>query len=108
MDFNQLKVEIKNIPLQETRADRDDYLEVVINSEKITDISGILNRYFGLPAWPSDKEIQKGVKETIDKFGGIIKGQILYAKYENNSQTFAMIWPWQSTRFFTLKIGFKT
>lgn len=107
MDFNQLKAEIKNIPFQEMRADRNDYIEVVINTVKLPDTSGILNRYFGLPAWPSDKVIQNGVKEIIDIFGGIIKGQTLYAKIENERYTFAMIWPWQSAQYFTLKIGFK-
>jgi hypothetical protein len=107
MDFNQLKTEIKRMQLQEARADRDDYIEVVINTVQLSGTSEILNKYFGLPVWPSDKEIHKEVKETIDNFGGIIKGQTLYAKIENERFTFAMIWPWQSAQYFTLKIGFK-
>ncbi len=107
MDFNQLKAEIKSMPLQEARTDRDDYIEVVINSTKLPDTSKILNRYFGLPAWPSDKEIHKEIKEIIANFGGIIKGQTLYAKIDNERYAFAMIWPWQSAQYFTLKVGFK-
>ncbi|MFH1397973.1 MAG: hypothetical protein ABIH27_05455 [Candidatus Omnitrophota bacterium] len=107
MEFNQLKAEIKSIPLQEERADRDDYIEVVINTVKLSDTSEILKRYFGSPAWPSDKEIHKEIKEIINNFGGIIKGQTLYAKTDNGLCAFAMIWPWQSAQYFTLKVGFK-
>lgn len=89
------------------RADRDDYIEVVINTVKLPETSVILNSYFGLPVWPSDKEIQKGIKEIIDIFGGLMKGQTLYAKIENEHFAFAMIWPWQSADYFTLKIGLK-
>ena len=105
IEFSQLKKEAGDIGLEIVRIDTDDYFEAVIVKNKLTELIQRLEKIFGAPRWPSEKNLSRQIIGVIQKFGGIRDGQILYFGQTETCFIFAMLWPWMDGAHVTLKIG---
>jgi hypothetical protein len=101
MQFQELKTTVKDIGVETSRHEDDNYLEVVIVKDKLTELIVRLDRVFG----SAQERPSSRAKDVIKGFGGIIEGQILYFLHEGDSFIFAMLWPWQDGEHITLKMG---
>ena len=104
MKFNELKAELKHIDFDTIRTDGDNYFETVIVKGELAKLTARLEKFFGLPVWPSENQLLPKAREAIKDFGGIKPGQNLYFWSEGNDVLFAMLWPWQDGWHTTVKI----
>ncbi len=104
MEFNELKKEVKNGVLDALRTDSDHYFEAVVVKEEMAKLKARLEKFLGLPAYPSKDRLLSQIEEAIKDFGGIKPGQTLYFWSEGNDVLFAMLWPWQDGWHTTVKI----
>tara|TARA_B100000315_G_scaffold258943_1_gene312873 strand:- start:3248 stop:3589 length:342 start_codon:yes stop_codon:yes gene_type:complete len=92
--------------LYEKRVITDDYAELVFYNKDLDEWSKIFVDIFG----PAKKP--KGVKTTqedldlTNNYGGVYDSQTLFKKEDNGVIKIAMLWPWQSGDYTTLKIIF--
>ena len=105
MDFEKIKSDIKNKPLDNMRVDNDMYFEVVVIKENVGEIMQLLEGAMGKPAWPSKDKLTKDIQSLADKFGGLRKGQTLFFLNKDGVSLFAMLWPWQDGKRVTIKFG---
>lgn len=105
IEFSQLKKEAGDIGLEIVRIDTDDYFEAVIVKNKLTEFIQRLEKIFGAPRWPSEKNLSPQILGVIQNFGGVRDGQTLYFMQAKNYSLFAMLWPWMDGRQITLKLG---
>jgi len=101
MQFKELKNTIKGIGVETSRKEDDNYLEVVMIKDKLTEVIVNLNNLFGSAQGKPTPRAQ----DIINGFGGVMKGQTLYFWHENKSFIFVMLWPWQDGEHVTLKMG---
>lgn len=104
MDFNEIKKEVKNITFETLRMDSDSRFEAVMVKDGLANLTAILERFFGPPAWPSQSEMSPQVEGIINGFGGIMPGQTLYFWSQGSDTILAMLWPWQDGMHITVKI----
>jgi len=104
VEFNKLKTEIKKIELDVTRVDNDDYFEIVVKKHCLGNAISLLESIFGLPAWPSRNKVSKKIEKAVKSFGGLRRGQTLYAVSTDDFSIFVMLWPWQDGERITIKI----
>ncbi len=104
MQFSEVREEVKSLEFEALRTDCDNYFEGVVVKEELTKLSERLQKFFGLPAWPSKSRLSYQMEETVKAFGGIMPGQTLYFKNDGNDTIFAMLWPWQDGVRTTVKI----
>ena len=105
MEFDKLKTEIKNVGLDMTRSDNEDYFEAVIKKARLEELVRVLEDNLGPTAWPSPHKLSKEAQIALKNFGGIRKGQTLYFSNDGAHQIFAMLWPWQDNERVTIKAG---
>jgi hypothetical protein len=103
MKFNELKNEVKKLALETVRAEQDNYFEAVIFNNKVAGLKAILDKFLGLPVFPSQNKLSLQIEKAISSYGGIQPGQTLYWKQEG-SIVIAMLWPWQDKIHTTVKI----
>jgi len=104
LQFADLKSEVKTIAIDDLRKDADNYFEAVILKEETANLTGRLEKFLGLPAWPSKTSLSSEVENTIQQLGGIRPGQVLYFSRLETDTVFAMLWPWSDGKHTTLKI----
>lgn len=104
MQFDQFKIEIKNIAWDERRTDSDSLFEAVVVKDKIQELIKNVEAFFGSPVWPSKTNLSGEIRRIIDNYGGITPGQTLYFRSEGTGAVFAMFWPWQDGIHTTVKI----
>lgn len=105
MEFIEIKADMKNLDFDMTRNDSDDYFEAVIKKSNLAKLVEVLEKKFGLPAWPSRNKLSKDIEMIVKKFGGLRNGQTLYFLMKEGRSLFAMLWPWQDNERVTVKIG---
>ena len=104
MEFHKLKTEIRKIELDVTRIDDDNYFEIVVKRHCLGDVVCLLEGVFGPPAWPSRNKVSKETEKAVKNFGGLRRGQTLYALNADSFSIFVMLWPWQDGERTTIKI----
>lgn len=104
MQFSEIRKELGAVVFNTLRADTDNYFEGVVVKEELVKLAGILEKFFGSPALPSNNKLSPQIQEAIDSFGGIMSGQTLYFWNQGNDAIFAMLWPWQDGNHTTVKI----
>jgi hypothetical protein len=106
MKFENIVNDVKKICFDTLRKDTSGYFEAVILKKEIQSLSNCLEKFFGIPLYPSQNSLSFEVQRVIDDFGGITSGQTLY--YSGNKEiVFAMLWPWQDGMHITVKIARK-
>ncbi|MDP3142693.1 MAG: hypothetical protein Q8N14_01920 [Candidatus Omnitrophota bacterium] len=105
MKFEELKNEIKAISFEALREDSEDFFEAVLVKKDLEDLSSSLSKFFGAPAFPSDKPLSPQAQSVVADFGDIMDGQILYFWCQDANAIFAMLWPWGDKEHITLKMG---
>ena len=84
------------------------YLEAVIDGDRLEEYSQILTKAFGEPCKPFGvrAEFTPALAKMIDTMGGVMKTQCLYLRrYADNRIAFAALWPWGNPSSITLKVG---
>lgn len=104
MQFEELKNEVKRVPLDALRCDADNNFEAVVITEEMEKLKARLEKFFGIPAFPSRNSLTFQMRQIIDGFGGIMPGQTLYFWNKVQDTIFAMLWPWKDGNRTTLKI----
>ena len=104
MEFAELKNEVKNIPFDDLRLDCDNNFEVVIVKEELEKLTQRLERFFGLPVFPSKERLSFQVHQLIDGFGGVLPGQTVYFRNQGKESIFSILWPWKDGEHTTVKI----
>lgn len=104
MNFNEVREEMKGIFFKSLREDTNEYFEAVAVKEEMPRLKEKLEKFFGAPVWPSQKEIPTRIEEAIAEYGGILPGQELYFLDKDNEVMFAMLWPWNDGKHATVKI----
>jgi hypothetical protein len=104
MDYNDFMEQIKKIEYKELREDQPEYMEFVIATNNLKNLSPIFESYFGAPCASPEERPSKQAKKYADPYGGIRKGQTLY--YLNKGKIFycALLWPWGDGESITIKI----
>lgn len=104
MTLGELAKKFAGLRIRETRARRDDYEEHVIYTIDIEQWNIVLKEILGPPVKPA------GVVPTIDdlvacqKYGSILKNQVLFKKTFGDTMLIAMLWPWMDGLHTTLKL----
>lgn len=104
MDFSEIRKDIKALSFDSLRTDCDNFFEGVIVKKELDKLNAELKSFLGEPVFPSQGRLTHDVKETVDKFGGIMPGQTLYYKDSGTNRILAMLWPWQDGERTTVKI----
>jgi hypothetical protein len=104
MQFNGLINEIKSAVFDSLRSDKESYFEAVFLNDELTKLFPKFEKFFGLPAWPSEKPLPSQVEEIIGEFGGIMPGQTLYFCNDGSDYIVLMLWPWNDAIHTTVKI----
>ena len=104
MQLSEMKEEIRFVDFEATRTDCDNYFEAVVIKEEVSKLSEKLQKFLGLPAWPSKNRLTHQAQEAVKGFGGIMPGQTLYFRSEGSNAIFAMLWPWQDGMRTTVNI----
>ena len=104
MDFEKIKGELKQVNIEELRLDHDNYFEAVIIKEELDKLKGLLESFFGMPAFPSKNGLTQEMRQATSDAGGIMAGQTLYYSDRDADVIFAMLWPWKDGRHITVKI----
>jgi hypothetical protein len=104
MEFDELKKEVKAVPLDTLRLDVDNNFEAVVVKKEIAKLKERLEKFFGAPAFPSKNSLTFQMREVVDGFGGIQPGQTLYFWNKGQETIFAMLWPWKDGVRTTLKV----
>lgn len=107
MQFSDLIKEIKAGSFTEMRKDSDRYFEAVVTKQELPNLTKRLERFFGVPTWPSKNKISSQAQGIIKDFGGIMPNQTLYFWCEGKDTAFAMLWPWSDGENITVKIALK-
>jgi len=105
IQFNKDMVEVQNMDFETVRINSNKYFEAVLLKNKLPDLTKTLEKIFGAPKWPSEKELSGETQEIINGFGGIRDDQSLYFLKQEKDYVFAMLWPWQDGEHITLKIS---
>jgi len=104
MIFSELLLKIKQLKLNETRKDTNNFLEFVILKESLASLTSLLEKHFGPPTKPSIDSPSKKILQDTAPYGGIDKGQTLYSLSDQNSSYFALLWPWSDNKLITVKV----
>lgn len=106
MQFINLKEEIRSVSFHETRTDCDNYFEGVIVKSELGKLTDSLEKFLGVPVWPSKNTLSMPMRKAVDGFGGIMPGQTLYfwSGAAGAEAVFAMLWPWSDGERTTVKI----
>jgi hypothetical protein len=104
MQFDEIRKEVKSGAFIILRRDADNYFEGVVIREELEELKARLEKFLGLPVYPSNDRLPPQIENTIKKFGGIMSGQTLYFCNVGNENVIAMLWPWQDEYHTTLKI----
>lgn len=105
MQFSELKAKVKSVGFDELRIEHDNYFEAVIVKTKTRELVNALQKFFGVPVWPSRRKLSLQVEEAIKDYGGIMAGQTLFFRDHDHKIIFAMLWPWQDGEHATVKIA---
>ena len=102
--FQELLKEIQKFRLKEKRAYTEDYLEVVIPADALSELRLILTGHFGEPLkWPG-KHSSKEADHYSKPYGGIQRNQTLYFRKGEQGHELVLLWPWGNGTLITLKI----
>lgn len=104
MDFDAIRKDMKGFSFETLRTDCDNLFEGVIFQQEIDKLSLQLKNLLGEPVYPSKNRLALNVRKTVDGFGGIMPGQVLYHKSLGAESIFAMLWPWKDGQRTTVKI----
>ena len=106
MEFSEFKEKVKNVGMEEIRKDSHNYFEAVIFKDKIKDLTGVLNDFFGppTPIWFLNDKSSYKIDEILKSFGSIRKGQTIYLRDSEGFIVIAMLWPWNDGRHTTVKV----
>jgi len=104
MDFGAIRNDIKLLSFETLRTDRDNFFEGVIFQQEMGRLNLRLKNLLGEPVYPSKNKLTFKVQETVDGFGGIMPGQMLYYKNLGKDGIFAILWPWKNGQRTTVKI----
>ncbi|MFH1414017.1 MAG: hypothetical protein ABIG56_04145 [Candidatus Omnitrophota bacterium] len=105
MQFNKMIKEIKAINFEEIRNEAENYFEGVVLHSELPELIIALEKFFGLPAYPSEKVLAPEAEAIVDNFGGVRSNQTLYFMNKEGEKMFAMLWPWSDEEHTTIKIG---
>ena len=101
--FNDLKTELKALGFDTLRSEREDYLELVVTRDKIGALNIKLESILGPAIWPTQRRLDAIIEEKLKNFGGIMAGQALYYKKQEEEILFVMLWPWKDGQHTTIK-----
>ncbi len=104
MDFSLIRKDMKMFSFEALRTDCDNFFEGVIVGEELKKLNDQLKNLFGEPVYPSKNKLAHKVRQTVDGFGGVLPGQILYYKNSGVESILAMLWPWKDGQRTTVKI----
>ncbi|MCG8431532.1 MAG: hypothetical protein MJA29_10220 [Candidatus Omnitrophica bacterium] len=105
MQYSELREVLKTAVFEVKRVERDDFLEAVIVKSALDDLTAKLQSFFGEPVSSSGAALSPREQERVDSLGGIMPGQTLYLKQEQEMLVCAMLWPWQDGEHITLKLS---
>jgi len=86
------------------RIEQEDYIELVLRREAISQYICSLDSMFGSPAKPEGVRPSWRLSRAAKKYGGIKKNQTLYLHNDMGEKFMAMLWPWQDGEHATLKL----
>lgn len=101
--FADLKVQAAKVGFSEQRQDTADYFEAVFLNSNLGAFTAIFEAVLGKAIFPSAAPIPAAVKTAIDRCGGVMGKQTLYALVEAHELVFVMLWPWSDGSHITLK-----
>jgi hypothetical protein len=104
MNFPELVTSIKKLRMEEVRVDTRELYEFVIHKETLTDLTVLLEGYFGSALKPAGQWASKEAKEVTAPFRGIRRDQTLYYAAEGAMFNCALLWPWSNGMMVTVKI----
>ena len=104
MQFNELINEVKSAVFESLRLDKESYFEAVFLNNELVKLTPKFEKFFGLPAWPSQSPLPSKIEGIIEEFGGIMPGQTLYLCNEGSDYIVLMLWPWNDAMHTTVKI----
>ncbi len=95
-------------PHETRRCSTADYLELVVNGERIDEYCDYLDEIFGEPAkdFGARYRFSPAVDELVGSIGGIAKEQSIYLRrFDAGFVAYAALWPWSDPESVTLKVG---
>ena len=104
MTHSQLLEELKKVDIEEIRADTTEKFEFALRTDYLTQLNGILQRYFGPPLKPPNERPSRQAAYYASSYGGIRRGQTLYCREGETVFDFALLWPWGDGTYVTVKI----
>ncbi len=104
MDYNEFLKQIKTLEFQELREDRPEYIEFVIATDYMANLTSMLESYYGPAYSPPEKTPSEQAQEYAGPYGGIQEGQTLYYLDCGDFFHCALLWPWGNGKSTTIKL----
>jgi len=104
MSFTELVESLRKVKHEQTRADQENYFEVVVTKNIIEPIVSMLQSYFGSPMKPEGKDPSKTAERCAEPYGGIWRNQIMYMHTVEQGVEAALLWPWNDGNSITVKL----
>ncbi len=104
MIFQEILCAVQKLRCAEKRAQTERYLEVVIPQEILSQLKDLLAAYFGLPLKADGQPSSAAANSLSKPYGGIQKNQTLYFRENETIHEMALLWPWASGAFTTVKL----
>jgi hypothetical protein len=104
MDYNEFLKQVKTLEFQELREDRPEYIEFVIATDYMPNLTSVLESYYGAGYSPPEKNPPEQAQKYADLYGGIQEGQTLYYLDCDDIFHCALLWPWGNGQSTTIKL----
>lgn len=104
MTFKELLDRVSRIQYHEMRSQSETFIEVVVAKAHLQELTDALISYFGPALKPQGKAASRDSDKYSKPYGGVRKDQELYYKKDENTAALALLWPWGSGAFVTVKI----
>ena len=104
MGFSEWREELKTLIFTRIRVNEPGYFEAVIVATDLPRLTGLLEKFFGAPIWPTQEQLTPQIDKLVGDYGGLQPGQSLYFWNEGIETVLAMLWPWSVGKLVTIKI----
>ena len=105
MTYPELIEAVKKLGFREKRTDLSEYLEFVIQRDRVNELSPILERFFGPPIKPAGEPPSNKTQKHTAAYGGVRTDQTLYLVEDDTVSNCAILWPWNDGQLVTVKIA---
>lgn len=105
MMLKEIADKCRALKVYEIRKQTDDYLEYVIFTKDIKEWEGVMSGILGEAVKKAGEMPSMKDMGLCNRYGSILKEQVLFRKEFLDLTVIAMFWPWKNNQYTTLKMA---